>query len=177
MKNFSGFTIVETLVVLALMGVFTVFLILGLRNTSINTVVLERAALGIISDVRRAQGMSIAGVGFQGNPMCGYGIHYTGASTYIVYAGGENICAASNKNYQSDSDLIYQQAKITETNVEFKSSFNDLFFAPPDPKTYINNSFSLSAPPLTISIGFKGLSCPAYCKTISVYPSGKVDIN
>ena len=92
-------------------------------------------------------------------------------------AGGENICSTSNKNYQSGNDYSYQQVKIIEKNVEFKNSFNDVFFVPPDPKTYINNSFSLSASPLAISIGFKGLSCPAYCKTISVFPSGKIDLN
>ncbi len=173
----NGFTLIEMLVVVALVGIFSTLLLLNLRGFSTNTIVLERTALVVISDIRRAQSLSIAGVSFQGSPVCGYGIHYIDANTYLIYAGGENICSSSNKNYQSGNDLSYQQVKVAEKNVEFKSSFQDLFFVPPDPKTYIDNSFSLSASPLTISIGFKGYSCPAYCKTISVFPSGKIDLN
>lgn len=173
----KGFTIVEMLLVLTLVSIFTVLLLANFRGAATNTIILERAALGVISDIRRVQSLSVAGVSFQDNPVCGYGIHYTGSETYLIYAGGENICATSNKNYQNGNDFIYQQIKIIEKNVEFKSSFNDLFFVPPDPKTYINNSFSLSANPLVITVGFKRLSCPTYCKTISVYPSGKVDLN
>ncbi len=173
----NGFTLVEMLVVVALVGIFSVLLLLNLRGFSTNAVVLERAALVVVSDIRRSQSLSIAGVGFQSNPVCGYGIHYVNGTTYLIYAGGENTCGSSNKNYQSGNDFSYQQVKITENNVEFKGSFQDVFFVPPDPKTYIDNSFSLSASPLTISIGFKGYNCPAYCKTISVFPSGKVDLN
>src|SRR3989338_14201 len=172
-----GFTIVEMLVVMLLVGIFSAILIANFQGAFTNAVILERAALGVISNIRRAQSLSIAGVAYQSNPVCGYGIHYTNNETYLIYAGGENICSTSNKNYQSGNDYSYQQVKIIEKNVEFKSSFNDVFFVPPDPKTYINNSFSLSASPLAISIGFKGLSCPAYCKTISVFPSGKIDLN
>ena len=173
----AGFTIVEMLVVVVLVGIFSAILITNLRGTSTNAIILERAALGVISNIRRAQSLSIAGVAYQSSPVCGYGIHYTDNETYLIYAGRENICSTSNKNYQSGNDLSYQQVKITEKNVEFKSSFDDVFFVPPDPKTYIDNSFSLSASPLTIRMGFKGFSCPAYCKTISVFPSGKIDLN
>ncbi|HEY4484318.1 MAG TPA: type II secretion system protein [Candidatus Paceibacterota bacterium] len=176
-KKNAGFTLIEMIIVALLVGVFSTFLLINLRGFSTNAVILERAALGVVSDLRKTQGLSIAGVSFQGASVCGYGIHYVDNETYLIYAGGEGVCSTSNKNYQIGNDISYQLVKIFEKNVEFKNSFNDVFFLLPDPKTYINNIFSLSASPLTISIGFKGLTCPAYCKTISIFPSGKVDLN
>ncbi|MBI2057702.1 MAG: prepilin-type N-terminal cleavage/methylation domain-containing protein [Candidatus Yanofskybacteria bacterium] len=176
-KKIAGFTLIEVLVVTLLVGVFSTILLINLRGFSTNPVILERAALGVISDIRRAQALSIAGVSFQGTSVCGYGIHYLTGGTYLIYAGGESTCGTANRNYQSVQDFSYQQIKFKEDNIEFRSSFDDVFFEPPDPKTYIDNQFSLSSSPLTITVKFKGYNCPSYCKTISVYPSGKIDLN
>ena len=129
-----GFTIVEMLVVMLLVGIFSAILIANFQGAFTNAVILERAALGVISNIRRAQSLSIAGVAYQSNPICGYGIHYTDNETYLIYAGGENICSTSNKNYQSGNDYSYQQVKIIEKNVEFKNSFNDVFFCAARPQ-------------------------------------------
>lgn len=181
MKGFistaAGFTLIEVVLYTTLIGMFSTILLLNLRGAQTNRVVLERASSAVISDFRRAQNFAISGSTFQGNPVCGYGIHYLGPDRYLLYAGGENICATANRNYQDGTDFNVQTVKIIESNVKFKSSFQDVFFEPPDPKTFLNNSFSLSAAPLLISIGFEGQNCPFGCKIIFVYPSGKIDFN
>lgn len=173
----AGFTLVEVVFYSALVGVFSTVLLLNLRGAQTNTVVLERASSVVISDFRRVQNLAIAGFTFQGSPVCGYGIHYLGPDSYLIYAGGESVCLTANRQYQSGVDFDVQTVKVIESNVKFKSSFQDVFFEPPDPKIFFNDFFSLSAPPLAISIGFEGQDCPAGCKTISIFPSGKIDFN
>ena len=173
----NGFTIIEVLVYVVLVGILSVALLLNLRGAQTNASVLERSAQGIISELRRVQVMTVSGLNFQGNAVCGYGIHYLDKGSYLIYAGGGATCSTANRNYQGAVDFSVQTVKILESNVEFKASFNDIFFEPPDPKTFFNNSFSLSSPPLPIRIGFKNKNCPSACKTISIFPSGKIDIN
>lgn len=172
-----GFTLIEVLVVSFLIGFFSTVIVLNFRGSTTNQIVLERAALAVISDIRKSQNLAISVLDFRGQAVCGYGIHYLDPNTYLIYAGGGVNCGTANRNYQSGLDSSYQRTKLIEDNAEFKGSFSDIFFEPPDPKTYIDNIFSLSGQPVTISIGFKGLTCPAYCKTISVFPSGKIDLN
>lgn len=150
----QGFTLVEVMVYVALVGIFSVILLTNLQGAQTNSSVLERASSAVISDFRRAQLMTISGLTFQGNPVCGYGIHYLDSGSYLIYAGGEAVCSTANRNYNA-SDFNIQTVKIIESNVKFKSSFSDVFFEPPDPKTYLDNSSVLSATPLPISLGFE----------------------
>ena len=177
LKGRDGFTLVEVVVYASIIGLLSVALLLNLRGVQNNKSVLDRATNGVISELRRAQITAISGLNFQGSTVCGYGIHYLDPDTYLIYAGGEAVCSTANRNYQGGTDFSVQTVKILESNVEFKGLFNDVFFEPPDPKTFINNSFSLSGGPLAISIGFKSQSCPTGCKTVNVHPSGKIDSN
>lgn len=173
----EGFTLIELLILVAFVGIFSTILIIDLRGSSTSASVLERAALAVIADIRKSQSQALAGLTFQGSAVCGYGVHYVDQTSYLLYAGGGAICGSTNRNYQSGQDLVVQTVKLIESNVELKASFADIFFEPPDPKTFLNNSSSPTNPPITISIGFKNMACPTYCKTISVFPSGKIDLN
>ena len=177
LKGQNGFTLVEVIVYASLVGILSGTLLFNFRESQPNMSVLDRAANGVISELRRAQIMAISGLNFQASIVCGYGIHYIDPDTYLIYAGGEAVCGSANRNYQGGSDFNVQMIKILESNVEFKSPFNDVFFESPDPKTFINNFFSLSSGPLAISIGFDSQSCPVGCKTINVHPSGKINSN
>ena len=173
----EGFTLIEVAVFVFLVGTLSVVLLLNLRGAQTSASVLERSSQGIISELRRAQVMTISGLNFQGNSVCGYGIHYLNESSYLIYAGGEAICSTADRNYQGAGDFNVQTVKILDSNVKFKASFDDIFFEPPDPKIFFDNSFSLSSPPLPISLGFENQICPSGCKTINVFPSGKIDLN
>ncbi len=177
MNKNAGFTLVEVVIYSVLLSLFSTIILLNLRSAQTNNSVLERGAAAVISDLRRAQNLAIAGLTFQGQSVCGYGFHYLSPDSYLIYAGGEATCSSANRNYQIGIDLSVQTIKIVEGNVKFKSSFNDVFFEPPDPKTYLNNRFSLSEAPIIITVGFENQNCPSGCKTITIFPSGKIDFN
>src|SRR3989344_2932861 len=88
----AGFTLIEVVIYATLVGMLSVILVLNLRGSQTNAAVLERASLAVISDFRRAQNLSISGSVFQGNSVCGYGIHYLTGDSYLIYAGGEAVC-------------------------------------------------------------------------------------
>src|SRR3989344_2156800 len=116
MINNDGFTLIEVLMYSFFVSVFSVILLLNLRGSQTNAVVLERASLAVISDFRRVQNLSISGLVFQGNPVCGYGIHYLSADSYLIYVGGETVCSTANRNYQSSNDFSVQIVKVIEKN-------------------------------------------------------------
>lgn len=157
-------------------------LILNFRSSPRNQVARSQTAAAIVSDIRRVQAMASAGSRFQNNIVCGYGIHYISSTSYILYAGGldggATTCQNANRNYQVAADLMVETKSIINSNMEIRLSFNDVFFEPPDPKTYINNSALLTGPSATISIQLKGqASCGGTsCTQITIFPSGQIDI-
>src|SRR3989344_3212142 len=107
----SGFTLIEVVVYAVLMGIFSSVILFNLRGSQSNASVVQRASAAIISDFRKAQNFAIAGLNFQGNTVCGYGIHYLAPDSYLIYAGGGAACSSANRNYQSGQDLDVQTVK------------------------------------------------------------------
>lgn len=141
----KGFTLVEVLVVGFIIGVLSTVILLNYRSGQ-EQASLTRAAAFFETDVRRAQNLAISSFDFGGTIPCGYGLHYLDDRTYSIYAGelgGALNCQASSHNFQSDTDLVYQSQKIIEAGVIFRSSFVDVFFEPPDPATYVDDSKSV----------------------------------
>ncbi len=104
---------------------------------------LNRVSAALESQVRRTQNLAIFGTKFGGGIPCGYGINYVDGQTYRIYVGqrtSSNPCSNSNRNYSNGTDDIYEDIKLIDAGIVFKNSFNDLFFEPPDPTVYINNS-------------------------------------
>ena len=176
-----GFSIIELLVVTAIIATFSVVLVLNFRSSPKNQVARSQTAAAVVSDIRRIQSMASAGSRFQGNVVCGYGIHYVSSTSYILYAGvldgGATRCQDTNHNYQAGIDLVVETKNIINSNMEMRSSFSDVIFEPPDPKTYINNSALLTGPSATITIQLKAqASCAGTsCTLITIFPSGQID--
>ncbi len=139
-----GFTLVEVLAAFFIIGVLSTVILLNYR-TGQEQAFLTRAAAAFETDIRRAQNLAVASIDFGGSIPCGYGIHYVDNRNYLIYAGrlgGATSCSVSNHNFQSGTDSVYQDIKIIEQKLIFKNSFSDIFFEPPDPATYINDSKS-----------------------------------
>ena len=180
-RSDNGFTLVEVLVVTAIIATLSVALFFNFGTTARNRTARSQVASVIVSDIRRAQSMALAGTRFSGNIFCGYGIHYVDHISYILYAGaneGLPQCQSANHNYQAGIDLVVQTQKLINQNMEFRSSFSDIFFESPDPKTYINNSASLTDPQTAISIQLLNQqNCSGQsCAKIEVYTSGQVNL-
>ena len=185
LKSGAGFTLVEVLVVTAIIATLSVALFFNFGTTARNRTARSQVASVIVSDIRRAQSMALSGARFGGNIFCGYGIHYVDNITYILYAGsneGLPQCQSANHNYQSGIDTVVETKKLVNQNMEFRSSFSDIFFESPDPKTYINNNASL-APPIptaTITIqrvGQAACSIPQTCAQIDISTSGQLNLS
>ena len=179
--NFSknlGFTLIELLVVASIAGIITTFMLISFQRTRVN---LSESTSIIISNIRSAQSKSNASTKYNDGSgtglviRCGYGVHYENNTSFSIYTGPNatiNNCSAQNRNFDGN-DFKITLITLPDSRVEFKNSFNDIFFEPPSPTTYINNSSSAAL--LTITIGKKGGICPEDCKNINVSTSGKIE--
>lgn len=174
MNNTKGFTLIEILVVAAIAGFMATTIIINFSRARLD---LAETAGILVSDIRNAQLQAASSVKYGGVLRCGYGIRYIDTVSYAVYVGPSTAstdCTVQNRNFGAE-DTIISTKNFLDTRVEFKNSFNDIFFEPPDPKTYLNNNAALGLSQ-TITIGKINGACPSNCKTITVYTSGKIDI-
>lgn len=175
MNNSKGFTLIEILVVAAIASFMATTIVINFSRARLD---LNETANALVSDIRDAQSKAASSVKSGGAIRCGYGIHYNDATSYAVYVGpipSQSVdCTTQNRNLGIE-DTAISTKNFLDARVEFKNSFNDIFFEPPDPKTYLNNNATLGISEI-ITIGNKNSSCPANCKTITIYTSGKIDV-
>ncbi len=174
----AGFTLVEVAVVAAITGVITAFMLLNFQRSRVDLTLTTNEFVG---SLRVAQSRALASARYDTGAglkiRCGYGIHYISQTSYVTYVGPDAAsvdCSTLNRNYDG-ADTIITTRVFIDTRVEFKASFNDIFFEPPDPKTYLNNDSTLGLPPQAITLGKIGGICPNDCKTINVHASGKIE--
>ena len=176
----KGFSLVEVLVATAIIAVLSSALLFNFGTSAKNKTARLQTASVVTSDIRRVQYMALSGARFGGNTVCGYGIHYLSSNSYQIYAKAIPVAGCSavpTRNYQT-GDLVVEVKKLVNKNMEFRSSFSDIFFESPDPKTYINNSASLTDPPMAITIQRVGqASCGGQtCTKIEIYTSGRINL-
>lgn len=141
----KGFTLIEVLAVTFIIGILSTAVLFSFGRGQ-EGAILTRAAAAFESDIRRAQILSLTSHDFGGFPPCGYGLHWLTQRTYSVYAGrigGAANCQLSDHNYQAGTDSVFEESKLIETRVVFRTVFPDIFFEPPDPTVYINNDKSV----------------------------------
>lgn len=183
----AGFSVAEMLVVAMVIGVLSVSMVVTFRDSSTNANARHLVSSVLIADIRRAQSLALSGSQFQAQTVCGYGIHYENATSYIIFAGirvgGGSRCATHPKKWRG-SDLTVETRVIGNDKFNVIApgggAFRDIFFEPPDPKTYLDGSYSLTAAPLStgINVVVKGQSCvPTNCTTVTVYTSGRIDVS
>lgn len=175
-KTSAGFTLIEILVVATITGVITTFMLLNFQRTRLD---LTRSANLLISDIRSAQTKTNASSKYDSGSgltiRCGYGVRYKTNTSYSVYIGPDaatNNCSSLNRNFDG-SDTDVNTRFFSDQEIEFKGSFSDIFFEPPYPTTFINNSSASAS--IIITIGKKGAGCPQNCRNISVSTSGIVE--
>ena len=178
MSKFSpgaGFTLIELAVVAGITGFIASFVIINFSRGRLD---LNETTNILVSDIRAAQTEAVSSVKYGGAIRCGYGIRYISLTSYAIYAGPDaappTSCAAQNRNFGAE-DTDVSTKNFIDSRAEFKNSFNDVFFEPPDPKTYLNNNSALGLSQI-ITIGKKGGTCPQACKTITIHTSGKIDV-
>ena len=178
MRNSWGFTLIEVLVVAAITGIITTFMVTNFQKARVN---LDKNASAFIAQVSSAQSKANASVKYNDgsgsglNIRCGYGIHYESKTSYSIYVGPSAdslTCSSENRNFDA-KDFKIITIKLTDSRVEFKNQFNDIFFEPPNPTTFINNSSSTAT--VTITLDKIGGICPEDCKNINVSTYGTIE--
>lgn len=172
----KGFTLIEVLVVAAITGVISTLMIINFQRTRID---LNESGGVLVADLRATQSKALASTKYDSGSSpkirCGYGLHYVNLTSYSIYTGPDassSNCKTLNRNLDG-ADAIVSTKVFGNEKVEFKAVFSDIFWEPPHPYTYINNS-SVSAS-INITIGKKNGTCPEDCKTINVSTSGKIE--
>ncbi len=172
----KGFTLIEVLVVAAITGIISTLMLLSFQRTRVD---LNESGSVFVADLRAAQSKALASTKYDSGSgskiRCGYGVHYVDSTSYSVYAGPDASsadCSSFNRNLDGGDATVTTKVFGNE-KVEFKATFNDIFWEPPYPYTYINNSSASAS--ITVTIGKKGGTCPQDCKTINVSTSGKIE--
>lgn len=182
----KGFTLVEIVLVTAIIGLFSVLLLIKFRSAESNQVMLAREAQMIISDIRRAQTLAIAGYQVSGQTVCGFGIARPNENPkntrYWFYAGKASAgsdCESAEQRYKdsgSEIDILMQNINIRNSKIQIGNSYPDIFFEVPGSKVYFNNSEADYDDSQDLRLEIIGLSCPANCKTIRIWGTGKIDL-
>ena len=107
----KGFTLLEVLIVAAITGFVTTFLLINFSRTRIN---FDEEANIFISKIRIAQTRAISSTRTNNSIRCGYGVRYINSQSYAIYAGESATvfdCSTQNKDYNptggpdNDSDV------------------------------------------------------------------------
>ncbi len=178
----AGFTLVELLVVAAIIGTTAGFLLLNFATSRVN---LTAASDQLIAELRDVQSRSVEATHSDGTLRCGFGVKPDpgNANAYLVYQGPDAStvdCSTLDRNYSSGEDSIYERYTLSDPNLEFKGSsgsqFPDVFFEPPDPRTYIDDSATLDTLPARLLFGVKDVTCTGTdeCRAVCIYPSGRI---
>lgn len=172
----KGFTLIEVLVVASITVIMAGLLIANFSRTRVD---MNQTTLIVKDAIREAQSLALAGAvfgaGAGGAPsQCGYGIHFE-SDGYTIYAGplsDPSVCVPDNYGFGKNGGVV-RRALISNSVLEIVMPAPDIFFEPPDPKTYFIGSAGKT---ITVTIRRKGTTvCPsADCRQINVNTAGQI---
>ncbi len=137
-KSINGFTLIELMVVLAIIAILTAIFLASLRVGS-EPSKIRLVSHNIVSDIRLTQSNTLGAVKYEDQvPEGGWGVHMEeGNSQYAIFA---DINANHSYNATDEKFVIKDFSKdIQITSIDQGDSV-DIVFDPPDPTTYINST-------------------------------------
>jgi len=151
----GGFTYLEMLIVIGIIVLFASFII-TYNHVSERQLILVKDQAIIVSALQKAKSNALATFSEAG-VSCGFGVHFSSSTIpnqLVIYKNTPQttstnslaLCLAMDHSYQpavlsSTTEIIY-----LDKTIRFKSvSSTDVFFVPPDPTIFIDNSSSTPA--------------------------------
>ncbi|MDP2695674.1 MAG: type II secretion system protein [bacterium] len=142
-KDQSGFSLIELLVVVSILGVLTSLLILYSRDSE-RQLTLIREQSKLVSTILRAKSLAVQTFIGEG-PTCGYGVHFSeNDASYTLFKDAKinNECSANDK-VLTDANEWEETVDLSSLGVQISSGqTSDIFFIPPDPQVAINGAVS-----------------------------------
>lgn len=174
LKNcLRGFTLIELLVVAAIIAIVFTISLANYRGSQSKQSLIQ-AEQTLIANLRRAQNMAMSGSGINSNYF-GYGIYaQKGSSSYLIFGGKRS----ANQEYAASIDVVIERINLPSgvsiANVSSVDDRFDVFFKPPDPITFIDNSSNSG---VSGSITLQYRSDAFLIKTITINTSGLIQGN
>ncbi len=134
-----GFTLIEMIVVLAIIVIITGIVIFNVGTERQNSVLL-RSAQKLSLDLRRAQNYALSSKSFKtlGVP-CGWGVHFNGmgSTSYIIFADMASDVDCLNRDSirasNGSEDFEFANFETGVTISSLSNNLSDVVFIPPDP--------------------------------------------
>ncbi len=137
--NNQGFTLIEVLVVLAIIVIITGIVIFNVGLERQNSALL-RSAQKLSLDLRRAQSFALSSKTYKTSGVpCGWGLHFNGLSStnYVIFADLASSANCSDRDFiragngSEDFETANLESGISINSLS--SSLSDVVFTPPDP--------------------------------------------
>jgi len=170
----AGFTIVEVLVVLAIVAIISGFMVVNFRKGG-ESGKLQRSAQLIVQNIRKAQNMALSSVEYGGAVPYAYGVFFDRdvINSYILFADlNPDSYRYNGEPPDKRIETINLERGIVIDSIS-PSPFLHIAFSPPNPLTFINVDRSEA----TITIKKEGATCPSVnCRNITVKNTGWMTI-
>ena len=181
----AGFTIIEVLIVIAIIMLFSIVLISNFPEFKLQSS-LSRTAYKFGQDLRKVQADAFSSAPYVdangvSQPIEGYGIYVglddPGQKKYIVYADK----MPGNQRYDTEDYLVATvDIALDEPGIVIQNILNSvgnsvsINFTPPNPLTKISNS--LGGETSRVDIIFAQENDISKNKTVSIYSSGLIEV-
>jgi len=138
-QNNKGFTLIEILVVLAIIIIITGIVIFNVGTERQNSALL-RSSQKLSLDLRRAQSFALSSKTYKTSGVpCGWGVHFNGlgSTNYIIFADMAAAADCSNRDFirtgngSEDFETINFESGININSLS--NNLSDVVFTPPDP--------------------------------------------
>lgn len=138
----TGFTLIETLVVLGVLTLMTSMLVLYNR-TGERQIILLREKARLISTIFRAKSLALNTL-IEDEPACGYGVHIK-EKQYFIYRDKAIACRTSDHVYTENADEMVTGSVVhIDAGLSFSGgTLTDIMFVPPNPKVFLNGGQGL----------------------------------
>ena len=135
----KGFTVVEMLVVLSIIGTITGIVVFNVGSQQRNLALL-RSAQNLSLNLRRVENFALSSKTFKTSGVpCGWGIHFSGAGStnYIIFADKAINANCSDRDFtravDGSEDLENINIDMQITFSSFSGGLSDVIFSPPEP--------------------------------------------
>jgi len=180
-----GFTLIEILVVVFIVGLLSTILVVNWRNNE-KMYLIQRTAQEIAQNIRIVQDMALAGKTFGSGtgtclsvPCYSYGVNFSMSTknNYINFGDKNN-----NNTYQEPPSDLFIETIVIDPGIEIYSlspvsgNVLNIVFSVPDGFVTINNNSIITS--AVIKIRKVGTTCAQVrnCKTITVTKTGEIKI-